>query len=221
MMKFSTGGVRLLLTIVAILVGTVAWSVPAHAAPKPPSNCMIVPETFADGNVGTLNTWSFFTSGCSTSEKIVRFRVVDGRIPEGTQLFTQGTSSGGITGVPTTEGVYAFTIEVRDATGTKDTESFSITINEPRPLVITNQSDQLSPGTVGELYCCGNLFADGGVPDYMWSLVSGELPPGLTLSESPGRITGTPTTAGTYTFTVRVTDDREDTAERTFTITIS
>ncbi len=146
---------------------------------------------------------------------MVRFRVVDGRIPEGTQLFTQGTSSGGITGVPTTEGVYAFTIEVRDATGTKDTESFSITINPPRPLVITNPSDQLSSGTVGEFYCCGNLFADGGVPDYTWSLVGGELPPGLTLSESPGRITGTPTTAGTYTFTVRVTDERGATAERT------
>jgi hypothetical protein len=76
-------------------------------------------------------------------------------------VFTQGVSSGGITGEPTTEGVFAFTIQVRDATGTKDTESFSITINPPRPLVITNQSDALSPGTVGEFYCCGNLFADG------------------------------------------------------------
>jgi hypothetical protein len=91
----------------------------------------------------------------------------------------------------------------------------------PRPLVITNQSDALSPGTVGEFYCCGNLFADGGVPDYTWTLVSGELPPGLELTESPGRITGTPTTAGTFTFTVRVTDSRGAFAERTFSITIS
>jgi hypothetical protein len=117
--------------------------------------------------------------------------------------------------------VFAFTIQVRDATGTKDTESFSITINPPRPLVITNQSDALSPGTVGEFYCCGNLFADGGVPDYTWTLISGELPPGLELTESPGRITGTPTTAGTFTFTVRVTDSRGALAERTFSITIS
>jgi Putative Ig domain len=147
--------------------------------------------------------------------------VVDGRIPPGTELFTQGVSSGGITGVPTTVGVFAFTIQVRDATGTKDTESFSITINPPRPLVITNQSDALSPGTVWEFYCCGNLFADGGVPEYTWTLVSGELPPGLELAESPGRITGTPTTAGTFTFTVRVTDSRGAFAERTFSITIS
>jgi Putative Ig domain len=171
--------------------------------------------------VGTLNTWFFSTPGCSTSKKPVQFKVVDGRIPSGTTLFTQGTGSGGITGEPTTEGVFAFTSQVRDATGTKDTESFSITINPPRPLVITNQSDALSLGTVGEFYCCGNLFADGGVPDYTWTLVSGELPPGLELSESPGRITGTPTTAGTFTFAVRVTDSRGAFAERTSSITIS
>ena len=74
---------------------------------------------------------------------------------------------------------------------------------------------------VGDFYCCGNLFASGGVPDYTWTLVSGQLPPGLELSARPGRITGTPTTAGTFTFTVRVTDSASAFAERTFSITIS
>ena len=212
---------RKLLLLSIIAAGALALPPIAGAAPTPPSSCTIVPETFADGNAGTLSTWFFSTTGCSTSEKPVRFKVVDGKLPPGTTLFTQGVSSGGITGEPTTEGVYVFTIQVRDATGTKDTESFSITIGPPRPLVITNQSDALSPGTVGEFYCCGNLFADGGVPDSAWTLVSGELPPGLELSESPGRITGTPTTAGTFTFTVRVTDSRDAFAERTFSITIS
>ncbi len=211
-----------LLIVTGLVLSAGALAPAAGAAPPEPSNCALVPDdTLVDGNVGTLNTWFVLTTGCSTSKKPVQFKVVDGRIPPGTTLFTQGVSSGGITGVPTTEGVFAFTLQVRDATGTKDSESYSITINPPRPLVITNQSDMLSPGTVGEFYCCGNLFADGGVPDYTWSLVSGELPPGLELSESPGRITGTPTTAGTFTFTVRVTDSREAFAERTFSITIS
>ena len=211
-----------LLIVTGLVLSAGALAPAAGAAPPEPSNCALVPDdTLVDGNVGTLNTWFVLTTGCSTSKKPVQFKVVDGRIPPGTTLFTQGVSSGGITGVPTTEGVFAFTLQVRDATGTKDSESYSITINPPRPLVITNQSDMLSPGTVGEFYCCGNLFADGGVPDYTWSLVSGELPPGLELSESPGRITGTPTTAGTFTFTVRVTDSREAIAERTFSITIS
>ena len=203
------------------VAASVAASVAGAEVKPPASACTIVPETFADGNVGTLNTWFFSTTGCETSLKPVRFKVTDGRIPPGTRLFTQGVSSGGITGTPTTEGLFVFTIQVRDATGTTDTESFSIRINPPRPVVITNVSDTLSPGTVGEFYCCGNLFVDGGVPDYTWSLQSGQLPPGLSLSASPGRITGTPTTAGTFTFLVRVTDSLGAFAERTFTIVVS
>ena len=194
------------------------------SSPPPPTStatCTIVPTTFPDGNVGTLNTWFFSTTGCRTSEQPVRFNVVSGRIPPGLTLFTQGVSSGGITGRPATEGLFAFTIQVQDQTGARDTESFSIRINAPRPVVITNQSDTLTPGTVGQFYCCGNLFADGGVPDYTWTLRSGQLPPGLQLTASPGRITGTPTARGTFSFVVRVTDSRGAFAERTFSITVS
>jgi hypothetical protein len=53
---------------------------------------------------------------------------------------------------------------VQDQTGARDAESLSIRIKPPRPLAMTNQSDALSPETVGQVYCCGNLFADGGVP---------------------------------------------------------
>jgi len=117
--------------------------------------------------------------------------------------------------------LFAFTIQVQDQTGARDSESFSIRINPPRPVVITNQSDALSPATVGQFYCCGNLFADGGVPGYTWTLRSGQIPPGLRLTASPGRITGTPTTRGTFSFVVRATDTRGAFAERTFSITVS
>jgi hypothetical protein len=214
---------RILLPVVAVLLlapaGATAES--GSGGSTTPSACAIVPTTFADGNVGTLNTWFFSTTGCQTSNSPVKFNVVAGRIPPGTTLFTQGVSSGGITGRPTTEGLFAFTIEVQDQTGARDTESFSIRIGPPRPLVITNQSDQLASGVVGQFYCCGNLFADGGVPDYTWTLRSGALPPGLRLTASPGRITGTPTTRGTFSFLVRVTDARGAFAERTFSITIT
>lgn len=189
--------------------------------PSTSTTCTIIPTTFADGNVGTLNTWYFSTTGCRTSEKPVRFNVVSGQIPPGLTLFTQGVSSGGITGTPTTEGLFTFTIQVQDQTGARDTESFSIRINPPRPLVITNQSDQLPDGQVGQFYCCGNLFADGGVPNYTWTLRSGQIPPGLQLTASPGRITGTPTTRGKFSFVFRVTDSRGAFAERTFSITVT
>jgi hypothetical protein len=204
-----------------LLFAPSADAVTATRADQPPSNCTITPETFADGNIGTLNTWFFSTTGCSTSQKPVRFKVVEGRIPPGLTLFTQGVSSGGITGRPTTAGLFTFTIEVRDQTGARDTQEFSIRINEARPVVITNSSDELTPGTVGEFYCCGNLFADGGTPGYTWTLVAGQLPPGLQLSASPGRITGTPTAPGAFTFTVRATDTQGAFAERTFSITVT
>ena len=86
--------------------------------------------------------------------------------------------------------------------------------------MITNQSDTLAPGRVGVSYATG-VFADGGVPPYRWSLVAGALPPGLSLTTSPGRITGTPTTAGTFTFTLRVADSGGQQATRQFSITIS
>ena len=191
----------------------------AIATPEPPSDCALVPETFVEGDVGQLNTWFFLTTGCHTSKSPVKLKVVDGDIPDGTTLFTQGVSSGGITGVPTTEGLFVFTIQVRDSTGTKDTETYSIQINPPRPLVVTTAA--LNNGNVGEFYCCGNLFAAGGVLPYTWSLVEGSLPPGLELAASPGRITGTPTEAGSFTFTVRVTDEAGATADATFTIVIT
>jgi len=203
------------------VTATLSGCAPGSPAPPAPGTCQIIPQAFPDGNVGTLSTWFFSTTGCRTSQQVVQFSVVAGQIPPGTRLFTQGVSSGGITGTPTVAGLFAFTIRVRDFTGASDTESFSIRINGPRPVVITNQSDALSPGTVGQFYCCGNLFVDGGVPGYTWSLRSGQLPPGLALTASPGRITGTPTVAGTFSFLVRVTDSQGAFAERTFSIKVT
>ena len=56
------------------------------------------------------------------------------------------------------------------------------------------------------------LSATGGVPPYRWSIVSGSLPSGFTLNASTGRITGTATTPGTATFTVKVSDSSVPTA---------
>jgi putative Ig domain-containing protein len=50
------------------------------------------------------------------------------------------------------------------------------------------------------------LMAHGGVPPYSWQLVSNQLPPGLKLNGHTGRISGIPTTAGEYSFSIAVTD---------------
>jgi hypothetical protein len=127
-------------------------------------------------------------------------------------------STGLINGVPKTAGSFAFTVWVRDETGATDTETFTIEILPPEAPTITTEA--VSSGTVGEFYCCGNLFASGGVQPYTWSVVAGALPPGLELPRRENTISGTPTTAGTFTFTVRVTDDLGAFSEKELFITI-
>ena len=70
------------------------------------------------------------------------------------------------------------------------------------PLSVTTTS--LPAATGGHSYTA-TLAATGGVAPYSWSVPPGTLPPGLSLS-SAGVISGIPDVAGTYTFTVKVTD---------------
>jgi hypothetical protein len=70
------------------------------------------------------------------------------------------------------------------------------------PIFISTSS--LPGATVGSPYSA-TLTAGGGNGPYMWSITSGALPPGLSLSSS-GVISGTPTTTGTYNFTIQVVD---------------
>ena len=186
-----------------------------------PSGLRITDESLPSGNVGT--DYTAYISACCGNGGPYRWRLVAGRVPDGLSFAGDSlrlTQTTAVIGRPTTVQTTSFTVEVRDASGATARKSFSITINPPRPLVITNQSDTLAPGQVGVSYATG-VFADGGVPPYRWSLIGGQLPPGLSLTTSPGRITGTPTAAGTFSFTLRVDDDGGQTATRQFSITIS
>jgi hypothetical protein len=89
----------------------------------------------------------------------------------------------------------------------------------PGPLSITTTS--LPNGTVGSGYS-QSVIASGGTPPYTWSIVQGQgvLPPGLGLSAG-GAISGTPSAAGTYNFTVRVTDSTSATAQKALSIVVA
>ena len=76
------------------------------------------------------------------------------------------------------------------------------------------------PGGEAGVPYSDQLTVTGGTSPFTWSVSAGTLPPGLTLSASAGLLAGTPTTAGTFTFTVKVTDHSGLSDTEPVTITI-
>lgn len=76
-------------------------------------------------------------------------------------------------------------------------------------------------GTVGTQYST-HLLSKGGKAPFHWSITSGKLPPGLSISAPTGTVTGKPTAAGTFKCVVRVTDSeaKPQTANISVSITI-
>ena len=123
---------------------------------------------------------------------------ISGSLPPGLVL---NSSTGAITGTPTTAGTFPFTVTGTDANGTKGTANCAIVI----PSNVALSCPAASTGQVGEAYS-SSLVGSGGTPPYTYTIASGSLPPGLVLNPSTGAITGTPTTAGTFNFVATVTD---------------
>lgn len=171
------------------------------------------------GNVGT--DYANFVTGSGGSGSI-RWSIAAGALPAGLGLTDFAPSSGLISGRPTMVQTATFTVRATDQAGNTATRQFTIVINAARPLVITSPTspNQMPAGTVGTAYAVG-VFADGGTTPYTWTLTGGALPPGLALQASPGRIAGTPTTAGTFTFTLRVADSAGQATSGSFIITIN
>jgi uncharacterized protein (TIGR03437 family) len=110
-------------------------------------------------------------------------------------------SSGQVTGTANVPGNYSLGVQVADATGAIAVGSVSLTVL-PAPLQITNAA-AFPAAIAGSDYPAQLLMATGGVPPYTFS-ISGSLPGGLVLSG--GQISGSPQTAGSYSFTVKATD---------------
>jgi len=85
--------------------------------------------------------------------------------------------------------------------------------------LFTITTNALPNGTVKSSYT-GYVNTAGGQYPYAWSLVSGSLPPGLSLQNTIGAITGTPTTLGTFNFSVRALDGNGSEAAKSFSLTI-
>ena len=135
----------------------------------------------------------------ATGTGTLSWSISAGNLPPGLNL---SPTSGTITGAPTATGTFPFTVRVADTFGQSDTQALSILVSTNNPPQIGTTS--LPAGTVNQPYS-QQVQVSGGNGTLTWSISGGSLPPGLALSPT-GTISGTPTTQGTFNFTVSVTD---------------
>jgi hypothetical protein len=140
------------------------------------------------------------------------FAIASGTLPAG---LTLNTSTGLISGTPTTAGNSTAGITATNAGGTSPAASIRFTITErPAPEVA---SANLT-GTIGALF---NHTINATNSPTGFSMVSGTFPPGLSLNTRTGLITGTPTTRGTFAFGIRAANSGGLSNPGTITITIA
>jgi hypothetical protein len=167
------------------------------------------PATLPTGAVGVLYSQTISATGGTAP---YAFAMTAGSLPPGLALTSSGTSSALLSGTPTTPGTFTFTITATDANGCTGFRVYTIIIN---PLGSVCPTLTILPATlpnarVGSLYS-QPITASGSSPDtYVYTVTGGSLPPGLALTPVTAtktvNLSGTPTTAGNFSFTITATD---------------
>jgi hypothetical protein len=170
----------------------------------------VTTTTLPEGIIGTAYNQTLAASGGSGG---YNWAITAGTLPAGLSI---NVTSGAITGIPTTAGQANFTVRVTDSSTGTANKNLSITIYA----VLQVTTAALPAGTVGAAYS-QTLAASGGSGGYTWAVTVGALPAGLALNGTSGVISGTPTTAGTANFTIRVTDSSATTATRALSIVVA
>jgi len=137
------------------------------------------------------------------------FSVASGVLPPGLAL----TSGGALTGTPTRAGSYTFTVGATGVNATPASKTYALSVK----LGIGVQ--KLAAGTAGTAYSQKLAGDPGGTAPFVFTVTSGLLPPGLTLLGDT--VSGTPTKAGSYTFTVSAIDANKLIGTGTVTIDIA
>ena len=149
------------------------------------------------------------------------FTITKGSLPPGLSMpATYGAAGTIVGGTPTKQGTFTFSVHVTPfgASTPSTNGTYGIAVGSAPPLTITFPSSCCTAGTVGSSYF-QNFFTSGGVGPFTWTVAAGQLPPGVTLTG--GHLGGTPTVAGAFSFTIKVTDSAGDQASEPGRITIS
>lgn len=141
------------------------------------------------------------------------FSINGGSLPTGIALSSTGT----LTGSPSSPGTYTFSVTAVDSSSnlTSVSQSYTLTIATP---FIDITPITLPAATVGTGYST-SISASGGVAPFDYGIAFGALPAGMSLT-STGTLSGTPTTAGTFTFGVRASDTNRFTGVRPYSFVV-
>ena len=171
----------------------------------------ILTDTLPAADIGVAYKSTALKASGGTKKYIWSIIEGDAALPDGLDLV-----NGVIKGKPETgsSGTHKFTIKVEDEFGAAS-QAVSITINEP----LTISDDIPGSAAVGKV-CTFKLTASGGTKTgYKWS-ISGVLPRGLTFDSKAGVISGKFSKAGSFTFSIKLTDSLQGTCVKYFTIKV-
>ena len=175
--------------------GSTAATAPVAAPNTPTTPVTLGATTFAPGLVGVAYSKTLLANGGSAP---FTFSLVAGTMPAGTSI----NSAGVISGTPLVAGTSNFTLQLTDSSFPQGSVQASYTWLVEGPLVLTGGA--LAGGTAGVAYT-QPVAATGGFAPFTYSITTGTLPTGLTLSAA-GTIIGTPTSAGASSFTIQAVD---------------
>jgi uncharacterized protein with beta-barrel porin domain len=174
-----------------------------------PGGAVMLPTTAPTvGTGGTPYTFTFNASGGASPYTYTE----TGALPTGLTMTPAGT----ISGVPTSSGTYPITVTVTDSATQTAQKTYQLTINAPG---IALAPATLPQGQAGAVYAPAALSASGGSAPYTYSITSGALPPGLTMTPA-GVISGTPTSAASFNITVTATDKFNFQGSQAYTLAV-
>ncbi|MBK8207636.1 MAG: putative Ig domain-containing protein [Planctomycetes bacterium] len=170
-----------------------------------PSALTITTTTLADATLGQPYAETVRAVGGTNAG--YSWAVIAGGLPAGLSLSPSGTPTATVSGTATVLGTFNFTVEVTDMAGATATAALQLDVVAGTTLAISTAT--MPDGTEYQAYSQPVTASGGSGSGYTWSILNGGLPPGLSLAASgtpASSISGTPTTAGTYNFTVQVQD---------------
>jgi hypothetical protein len=155
------------------------------------------PTTLTAGTVAAAYSKTITAAGGSGAG--YTFVTSAGALPAGLTL----SSAGILSGTPANAATYRFTVTATDSSSNTGSKSYSVIVNPANDLTLSPAT--VPSGTVGTVYTSTTITATGGIAPYTFTKSMGTLPAGLTLG-SGGLLSGTPSNAATYSFTVKATD---------------